>query len=213
MTRSASTAETAAVLDREAVRQSGSADSFRRSRQGGGGKARSRVAARISEGDQGQLLPQQPACRIRPRQKPVGIPRSRSACWPSITRTCRSSAIADSRVITIDFSSTRPASLPPRGANTIAAEYIALQSAAMRDTNEERDAVAGVRDRRSSQRRWLRRRPRSPSSAAANDLFTSGGQTPTTLNQQPLADLNAERAEFAPPGPTQRPRRPRSRPA
>jgi uncharacterized protein involved in exopolysaccharide biosynthesis/Mrp family chromosome partitioning ATPase len=101
-------------------------------------------------------------------------------------------AIEKSRVIAVDFSSTDP-KLAADAANTIAAEYIAFQREAKRDTTTDatnwleseisdlrtkvKDAEARVEDFRSN-----------------HDLFSSGGQNTTTLSGQQLADLNAELA-------------------
>jgi polysaccharide biosynthesis transport protein len=95
-----------------------------------------------------------------------------------------------SRVIAIDFSSTNP-QLAADVANATAAEYITRQRQAKRTTTSAAaewlsgqivdlrqkvvDAEARVEDYRS-----------------ANDLFDSGGATPSTLPQQQLTDLNTE---------------------
>jgi succinoglycan biosynthesis transport protein ExoP len=99
-------------------------------------------------------------------------------------------AIEKSRVIAIDFSSTDP-KFAADAANTIAAEYIALQREAKRDTTtdatkwlegEIADLSTKVTDAEAQ----------VESFRAEHDLFNAGGQTPTTLNEQQLAESNAE---------------------
>lgn len=101
--------------------------------------------------------------------------------------------VTDSRVIAIDFSSQDP-QLAARGANTIAAEYIALQKAAMRDTTE--DATQWLESEIKDLRENLSvAEAKVEAFRSDNDLFTSGGQS-ATLTQQQLADLNAELARI-----------------
>jgi tyrosine-protein kinase Etk/Wzc len=106
-------------------------------------------------------------------------------------RNLEVSTVTDSRVIAIDFSSTDP-QLAARGANTIAAEYITLQRAAMRDTTEEatrwlESQISDLREKVAEAEAKVEK------FRTANDLFASGGET-TTLSQQQLSDLNAELA-------------------
>jgi uncharacterized protein involved in exopolysaccharide biosynthesis len=99
-------------------------------------------------------------------------------------------AIDKSRVIAIDFSSHDP-KLAADVANAVAAEYLALQRSAKRDTNtgatkyleaEIEDLRVKVRDAEARVEKFR----------SENDLFSSGGQTSATLPQQQLADLNTE---------------------
>ncbi|MCB1743777.1 MAG: GumC family protein, partial [Gammaproteobacteria bacterium] len=195
LTRSTSTAETAAVLDREAVT--------------------SQVQL-IRSGDLAKIVASKLDLEAQPEyQKAIknesfldtllvdfGLAQSPSGTSVE-ERVLREyydnlevRAIEDSRVISIAFSSTDP-QLAARGANMIAAEYLALQKAAKRDTNE--DATQWLESEISD----LRQKVAASEAAVTNfrsenDLFTtSGGDTPTTLNQQTLTDLNAERVQLA----------------
>lgn len=98
--------------------------------------------------------------------------------------------IEKSRVIAIEFSSEDP-QLAADAANAVAAEYIALQRAAKRDTTE--DATKWLEAEIGSLRtRVQEAEAKVETYRTSNDLFTSGGQTPSTLPQQELTDLNAE---------------------
>jgi exopolysaccharide transport family protein len=99
-------------------------------------------------------------------------------------------AIDKSRVIAIDFSSRDP-KLAADVANAVAAEYLALQRSAKRDVNadaakylqaEINDLRVKVKDAEA----------RVETFRSQNDLFSSGGQSPATLPQQQLSDLNTE---------------------
>lgn len=99
-------------------------------------------------------------------------------------------AVAESRVITIEFVSEDP-ELAARAANFVAEEYIALQRAAKRETTvdaakwlESEIEKLGVRVQEAEAKVEKYR--------TTNDLFTGGGQSPATLPQQQLSDLNAE---------------------
>lgn len=99
-------------------------------------------------------------------------------------------AVDNSRVIAIDFSSEDP-ELAAQVANAVAEEYIALQRAAKRDTTA--DAAAWL----ATQIDDLRGKVQEAEAKVEryrtdNDLFASVGQTPSTLSQQQLSDLNAE---------------------
>lgn len=191
LTRSTSSTETAAVLDREAV-----TSQVQLIRSGDLAKV---VASKLDLEAQPEY---QKAIKdssfVKDLLVDFGLARSPSDAsieervLAEYYRNLQVLAIADSRVITISFSSTDP-QLAARGANAIAAEYIAMQRSAMRNTNEDatqwlESEIADLREKVAA----------AEASVAAyrvsNDLFTSGGQTPTTLNQQALADLNAERA-------------------
>lgn len=98
--------------------------------------------------------------------------------------------VEGARVIAIEFSSTDP-ELAAEGANTIAAEYIALQQTVKRDTGEDaanrlETEIADLRTKVTEAER------RVEDYRSAQGLFASGTQTATTLPQQQLADLNAE---------------------
>ncbi|MEJ0096735.1 MAG: hypothetical protein WDM84_00370 [Bauldia sp.] len=99
-------------------------------------------------------------------------------------------AVDNSRIINIDFSSTDP-QLAADAANAIAEEYLSEQSAAKQDT------TAGAAQWLSDQIVDLRTKVQSAEAAvenfrSTNNLFDTGGSTPTTLPQQQLADLNSE---------------------
>ncbi len=193
VTRSSSTAETAAVLDREAV-----ASQVQLIRSGDLAKI---VANKLDLESQPEY---QKAIKgdsfINNLLVEFGLAKSptessiEERVLTEYYKNLQVVAIADSRVITIAFSSTSP-ELAARGANMIAAEYIALQRTAMRDTNE--NATQWLESEISDLRKKVAASEASVADfRSANDLFTSGGQTPTTLNQQTLADLNTERAKI-----------------
>lgn len=99
-------------------------------------------------------------------------------------------AVENSRVITIEFVS-EDSELAARAANLVAEEYIALQQAAKRETTvdaakwlELEIEKLGVRVQEAEAKVETYR--------TTNDLFTGGGQSPATLPQQQLSDLNAE---------------------
>jgi uncharacterized protein involved in exopolysaccharide biosynthesis len=99
-------------------------------------------------------------------------------------------AIENSRVIAIDFASTNP-QLAADVANAIADEYLSRQSAAKRDTS------AGAAQWLSDQIVDLRGKVQNAEAAvedfrSKNNLFDTGGSTPTTLTQQQLNDLNTQ---------------------
>ena len=99
-------------------------------------------------------------------------------------------AVENSRVITIEFESEDP-ELAARAANLVAEEYIALQRAAKRETTV--DAAKWLE----SEIEKLGARVQGAEAKVekyrtTNDLFTGGGQSPATLPQQQLSDLNAE---------------------
>ncbi|HVZ14559.1 MAG TPA: GumC family protein, partial [Bauldia sp.] len=99
-------------------------------------------------------------------------------------------AIENSRVIAIDFSSTNP-QVSADVANAIADEYLSRQSAAKRDTSA--DAAQWLSDQIVD----LRTKVQNAEAAvedfrSKNNLFDTGGSTPTTLSQQQLNDLNTQ---------------------
>jgi len=99
-------------------------------------------------------------------------------------------AIENSRVIAIDFSSTNP-QVAADVANAIADEYLSRQSAAKRDTSA--DAAQWLSDQIVN----LRAKVQNAEAAvedfrSRNNLFDTGGSTPTTLSQQQLNDLNTQ---------------------
>ncbi len=99
-------------------------------------------------------------------------------------------AIENSRVIAIDFSSTNP-QVAADVANAIADEYLSRQSAAKRDTSA--DAAQWLSDQIVD----LRSKVQNAEAAvedfrSRNNLFDTGGSTPTTLSQQRLTDLNTQ---------------------
>ena len=101
-------------------------------------------------------------------------------------------AVANSRVITVDFSSTDP-QLAADAANAVAEEYIAREQAAKQST------TANAAQYLSDQIVDLRQKVEDAEAKvatyrSANDLFDSGGATPATLPQQQLSDLNAQLA-------------------
>lgn len=101
-------------------------------------------------------------------------------------------AVPNSRVIAITFSSRDP-ELAARAANAIAAEYIDLQKAAMRDTTEDatrwlESEIADLREKVSAAEAKVE------AFRSENDLFSSGGGQSATLTQQQLVDLNADLA-------------------
>jgi len=101
--------------------------------------------------------------------------------------------VGQSRVIGIDFSSVDP-KLAAAVANAVAEGYIAMLREAKRNTNSE------AADFLSSQIDDLRGKVVAAEAKvedfrAKNDLFTTGGgQSPTTLPEQQLADLNTQLA-------------------
>jgi uncharacterized protein involved in exopolysaccharide biosynthesis len=101
-------------------------------------------------------------------------------------------AIEKSRVIAIEFTSEDP-ELAADAANAVAEEYIALQRAAKRDTTEDATKwleaeITGLRTR------VQEAEAKVETYRTSNDLFMSGGQTPATLPQMQLSDLNTELA-------------------
>ncbi|MEX0852020.1 MAG: exopolysaccharide transport family protein [Bauldia sp.] len=101
-------------------------------------------------------------------------------------------AVERSRVITVEFSSNDP-ELAASAANAIAEGYIALQREAKRDTTavavewlstQIADLRTKVVDAEAKVERFR----------TEHDLFSSGGQTPTTLTEQQLGDLSGELA-------------------
>jgi exopolysaccharide transport family protein len=102
-------------------------------------------------------------------------------------------AIDKSRVIVIDFSSTDP-KLAAAAANAVADEYLSLQRAAKRETTvgATKWLEAEIGDLRSKVKDA---EAKVESFRSGNDLFTNGSQTPATLPQQQLADLNTELAK------------------
>jgi uncharacterized protein involved in exopolysaccharide biosynthesis len=101
-------------------------------------------------------------------------------------------AIEKSRVIAIEFTSEDP-ELAADAANAVAEEYIALQRAAKRDTTE--DATKWLEAEIANLRtRVQEAEAKVETYRANNDLFLSSGQTPATLPQQQLSDLNTELA-------------------
>ena len=99
-------------------------------------------------------------------------------------------AVDNSRVIAIDFSSEDP-ELAAAVANAVAEEYIALQRAAKRDTTADAAAwlLTQIDDLRGKVQEAEVRVERYRTD---NDLFASVGNTPSTLSQQQLSDLNVE---------------------
>jgi succinoglycan biosynthesis transport protein ExoP len=101
-------------------------------------------------------------------------------------------AVPQSRVIIVEFSSEDP-ELAADIANAVADEYIALQRAAKRDMTTDatkwlESEIEGLRVR------VQEAEAKVETYRSSNDLFTGGGQTPATLPQQQLADLNTELA-------------------
>jgi succinoglycan biosynthesis transport protein ExoP len=98
--------------------------------------------------------------------------------------------VEKSRVIAIDFTSTDP-QLAADAANAIAEEYLALQRGAKRDTTA--DATKWLESEIADLRVKVKEaEAKVETFRSSNNLFTSGGQAPTTLPEQQLADLNAE---------------------
>ena len=99
-------------------------------------------------------------------------------------------AVDNSRIINIDFTSTDPV-LAAAAANAIAEEYLARQSAAKQDTTAS--AAQWLSDQIADLRPKVQvAEARVEDFRSKNDLFDSGGATPTTLPQQQLADLATE---------------------
>lgn len=98
--------------------------------------------------------------------------------------------VDNSRVIAIDFSSEDP-ELAAAVANAVAEEYIALQRAAKRDTTADAAAWLAIQidDLRGKVQEAEAKVERYRTD---NDLFASVGQSPSTLSQQQLSDLNGE---------------------
>jgi succinoglycan biosynthesis transport protein ExoP len=101
-------------------------------------------------------------------------------------------AVPQSRVIIVEFNSEDP-ELAADIANAVADEYIALQRAAKRDMTTDatkwlESEIEGLRVR------VQEAEAKVETYRSSNDLFTGGGQTPATLPQQQLADLNTELA-------------------
>ena len=100
------------------------------------------------------------------------------------------STVEKSRVIAIDFSST-DAKLAADGANAIANGYIDLQRTAKRDTTA--DATKYLESEINDLRTKVKdAEAKVETFRSQNGLFESGGQTPVTLPEQQLGDLNAE---------------------
>ena len=99
-------------------------------------------------------------------------------------------AVEQSRVIGVDFSSSDPA-LAAAAANAVAEGYIALQREAKRDATSEAAAFLStqIADLRG---RVVEAEARVEAFRTDNDLFTGGGDAPTTLPEQQLATLSAE---------------------
>jgi succinoglycan biosynthesis transport protein ExoP len=100
--------------------------------------------------------------------------------------------VPQSRVIIVEFNSEDP-ELAADIANAVADEYIALQRAAKRDMTADatkwlESEIEGLRVR------VQEAEAKVETYRSSNDLFTGGGQTPATLPQQQLADLNTELA-------------------
>ncbi len=99
-------------------------------------------------------------------------------------------AVPLSRVIIVEFNSEDPY-LAADTANAVAEEYIALQRAAKRDMTSDatkwlETEIEGLRVR------VQEAEAKVETYRSTNDLFTSGGQSPATLPQQQLSDLNTE---------------------
>lgn len=99
-------------------------------------------------------------------------------------------AVPQSRVIIVEFSSEDP-QLAADIANAVAEEYITLQRAAKRDMTT--DATKWLENEiESLSVRVQEAEAKVETYRSSNDLFTGGGQTPATLPQQQLSDLNTE---------------------
>ncbi|MHA1549683.1 MAG: GumC family protein, partial [Alphaproteobacteria bacterium] len=100
------------------------------------------------------------------------------------------SAIGDSRVISIAFTST-DARLAAEAANAVGAEYLVAQAQAKRDTTS--DAVEFLSSQITELSQLVQEAEgRVELFRSENDLFSSGGATPSTLSEQQLTSLNAE---------------------
>lgn len=98
--------------------------------------------------------------------------------------------VEKSRVIVIEFTASDP-ELAARITNAIAEQYLVVQQAAQRSTNQ--DATAWLESEIADLRVKVREaEARVESFRSSSDLFAGAGENGTTLAQQQLVELNAE---------------------